>query len=101
MKLTKSSLWARGIVKVSSKSPALILSSSTPVSIVSKLSKLVTKASKLMVAGLVVIVALIVTIALLVQRSCFHHLYSSNPYVEDAINPSSNRSFESTNAGSE
>jgi hypothetical protein len=54
-----------------------------------------------MVAGLVVIVALIVTIALLVQRSCFHHLYSSNPYVEDAINPSSNRSFESTNAGSE
>ena len=94
MKLIKSASWATDFFKVSSIGPALISSSSTRGSIVSKTSELLTEALKLVVAGLLVIVTLVVAVALLVQRSCFHCLYSSNPFVEDAINPDSQQSLK-------
>ena len=90
MKLIKSISWARGFLKISSISPALISPPPAPVSIVSKSSGLLTEASKFVIAGLLVIVTLVVAVALLVQRACFHHGYSSNPFVEDAINPNPN-----------
>ena len=91
MRLIKSISWAKDFFKVSSVGRALISSPSTHVSIVSRASELLSEVLKLVVAGLLVIAALVFTFALLLQRLCFHHSYSSNPFVEDAINPSSHR----------